>query len=808
MGDSETTHRFEGELPEYDKTTSEDLHREIDDLNELAWALRDTDLQRAQSMAENARALSRSLGSSSVSYDLGLAESLRSLGYLDFRLGNYPRSFSQSLEARQLFESLEHLEGLSDALDIIASVYAGIGNLPDALAATYKQLDAAERARDKKRIANAYNNLAHLYIESDRPDDAIEACHQNLRLATESAYHRNEFLGYANLAISYLQKGEPLTALEHATTALPISRDAGFELFEVYTLNILAEAHLKLEHVANALAYLVQALTLSEHLDAKPVAIQVLSNIAQAHRQQEDFDHALEVLDRGIALAKSIDGKPELVKLHLLASEITEQQGDFATALSHYKQYQGQQAAVLGERADQQLQILQVAHETENAKRQAEVLKQKAKTLQEAHDLLERRVEERTTDLNHTVELLQEEIDERRRVEVELQRLTENLEDRLIARTRELAAFFDLATLNRSGDDFTQILSPAITQILSTGQCHAFCLHLYDSDLQSLQLVTADGLSPRRLSSLQAVPITEPFVTHFHQDGGHWSTTDLRQAELLPEAFKLSGFQSYLGTQLRTQGRTLGWLSCYRRVETNFSLDEISLMVALAEQLAVIIENHRLREQAEAMAVLEERQRLARDLHDSVNQSLYGLTLLARSGAEAAAEDNVDRLQTSLADLETSAFQALREMRLLLFQLRPQALDQVGLVEALMLRLNTIERRSGMTATYEGVDALALPSATEAELYHLAMEALNNALKHAQANHVAVRITVENDQLILAISDDGRGFDLSETSGGLGLQSIRERAAALNAQLAITAEADGGTQIEVCLPVNHSEEER
>ncbi len=417
--------------------------------------------------------------------------------------------------------------------------------------------------------------------------------------------------------------------------------------------------------------------------------------------------------------------------------------------------------------------------------------------LRAMNERLEQQVKARTSNLNTTVTLLQQEVAERQRAETELQRLTQSLEERLVARTRELSAFFDLATLSSSKYSLPQILDPAIAHILDIGQCQAFCIHLLNGEDQTLELITHRNLSPSDAKQVQQIAVAGHFARQIARVGGHIAVADLGSSPLLPPALKLQGFQTYLGAQLRAGGRTQGWLSCYRASGEGFALDEVSLLVALSEQIGVIIENHRLRRQAEATAVLEERQRLARDLHDSVNQSLYGLTLLARSGVEAATEGDTERLRASLSELEKAAFQTLREMRLLLFQLRPLALDQRGLVEALTLRLNAIERRAGIIVAYRGNEAVDLPSEMEEELYYLAMEILNNALKHANATHITVNLTTDAAQLRLAIHDNGCGFDPERASAGLGLQNIRERAERLGARLNITSAPDAGTQVEI-----------
>jgi signal transduction histidine kinase len=216
--------------------------------------------------------------------------------------------------------------------------------------------------------------------------------------------------------------------------------------------------------------------------------------------------------------------------------------------------------------------------------------------------------------------------------------------------------------------------------------------------------------------------------------------------------------------------------------------------------MGMMLETDRLRQDAKSMAVLEERQRLARDLHDSVTQSLYSLSLFSRAGREAAEDGDTDRLRHSLTELERNTLHALREMRLLLYELRPADLEQEGLIRAVELRLNTVERRVGLKLDVQLDELPGMSPSHEVELYHIILEALNNIVKHAAAGRLTLQLTHANGQIHLRIVDDGQGFDPMQTSGGLGLRNIRERVARLDGQLSIASEPSRGTRLEAVIP--------
>lgn len=376
--------------------------------------------------------------------------------------------------------------------------------------------------------------------------------------------------------------------------------------------------------------------------------------------------------------------------------------------------------------------------------------------------------------------------------------LVENLEQHLVARTQELSAFFDLTMLTSSGQDLPEILEPAGSRILEVSHSQAICIHLLTEDHRglhlSIHLNLPDAVGHRRL---QWIPLSGDFGGWFGQTSDPIITTELADDTVVPAELKLSGFQTYLGVQIRVKGKAQGLLSCFRRSARGFVMDEISLLAALAEQVGVIVENQRLRQRIQEMAVLEERQRLARDLHDSVTQSLYSLTLFTRAGREAAEDGDTSRLSENLADLETTALQALRQMRLLLYELRPAILEQEGLVRALDLRFDTVERRAGMQVDYRIEGSIDLPHPAETELYYITIEALNNTLKHAEASRVSVCLCSNHTGFELKITDNGCGFDPTQAHGGLGLRSIRERVERLGGGLEILSAPGSGTQVAV-----------
>jgi len=257
--------------------------------------------------------------------------------------------------------------------------------------------------------------------------------------------------------------------------------------------------------------------------------------------------------------------------------------------------------------------------------------------------------------------------------------------------------------------------------------------------------------------------------------------------------------RSELCVPLKTKEAVIGVLDVQSDRLNAFDESDLAVLQSLAHQAAIAIENARLYEQAQQAATLEERQRLARDLHDSVTQALYGVTLYAEAAARLLSSGEMGMAADHLRELRDSAQEALREMRLLIFELRPSALEKEGLAAALEARLEAVEGRAGLKTDFKVEGEGRLVPEIEEELYRIAQEALNNALKHAQARRITVSLRQDQRTVTLEITDDGIGFDptTARDQGGLGLSGMEERAAQLGARLTVQSRPGEGTTIRV-----------
>ena len=198
--------------------------------------------------------------------------------------------------------------------------------------------------------------------------------------------------------------------------------------------------------------------------------------------------------------------------------------------------------------------------------------------------------------------------------------------------------------------------------------------------------------------------------------------------------------------------------------------------------------------------MLEERHRLARELHDSVTQSLYSQMLMAEAAGDMLSLNLQSRLDSCLVDMKKNSLQTLKEMRLLLFELRPPQIGEQNLAEAIRNRLDAVERRAGLSVSLDVGGKINLPAKVQGELFSVVLEALNNSLKHSGAKSVRVMLLSIDHELQLAVEDDGKGFDpKTNISAGMGITSMQERVKKLGGQLEIGSSPGNGTSVTVKL---------
>jgi signal transduction histidine kinase len=370
-------------------------------------------------------------------------------------------------------------------------------------------------------------------------------------------------------------------------------------------------------------------------------------------------------------------------------------------------------------------------------------------------------------------------IDTLRRIHV-----VEQLEQNIHAREQEIAVLYDLSTYSSEPVELDELLQKSLRRIMKATQCGVGLIFHF----------TKAGEEEEIVSCWPQTGIPEP-VKLFLRESSLPKRPRTGDPYLIISLPPDNAF-ACITVPIHNKGNPECFLRLFGDQQDLHHPEIVHLIISAARQLGLSIDSSLDRKRAEDAIVLEERQRMARNLHDSITQSLYALALSGDVALKALERMEDDRLRSALEDITSSSLQALKEMRLMLFELRPFALEKAGLIEALELRLNTVERRSGMEASLECSDRLQVSDAVEAELYHIISEALNNSLRHSGARAVRVSIRPAVNLIAAEVEDDGVGFDLSSLpQGGIGLNSMSDRVHKLGGNLSIFSRLGHGTRL-------------
>jgi len=381
-----------------------------------------------------------------------------------------------------------------------------------------------------------------------------------------------------------------------------------------------------------------------------------------------------------------------------------------------------------------------------------------------------------------------------------LQESHAHLERKVADRTKELAALNIIAAQVSQSLDLEQVLDNALEEVLEVLGMESGRAFRLEEETAELVSVAHRGLSDEFVHSTMRLPLEASLAG---EAAGVGQPVVRRAASYPPgeirNLVRNEGLQLLLSIPLMVHGRCVGAINVGTRTPRCVEREEIALLSAIGHQIGVAVENARLYEQAQQLAVMKERNRLARDLHDSVTQALFGITLYSEAAARQLLSGEVDLAAGHLCEIQETAQESLREMRLLIFELRLPLLKNEGLAAALQTRLEAVEARVELETAFEAQLDGGLAPEVEEGLYRIALEALNNTIRHAHAQKVSVRLHQNEQSVALEVRDDGVGFDLTRARqcGGFGLRSMEERAARLGGELTVESKAGDGTKIAV-----------
>jgi len=292
-------------------------------------------------------------------------------------------------------------------------------------------------------------------------------------------------------------------------------------------------------------------------------------------------------------------------------------------------------------------------------------------------------------------------------------------------------------------------------------------------------------------------------IAHVARSGETVVVQDTHQdTRVAREITDLEGIRAFMHMPIRLNGEVFGVFSINNLHPNTLGPEEQRVYTSLARRAAIAIRNARLYTQAQGKAALEERQKLARNLHDSVSQAIYGIVLGVRT-ARAQLARHPEQAPAALDFVMSLAEAATAEMRALIFELRPESLEQEGLVAALAKQAAAVRARSGLQLEIELCPEPALSLEAKEALYRVAQEALHNTVKHAGAHKVHLCLQQNGSTVRLEVRDDGVGFDPQrEYPGHLGLVSMRERIERLGGSFWLESSPGAGTTVRAVLKLN------
>lgn len=319
----------------------------------------------------------------------------------------------------------------------------------------------------------------------------------------------------------------------------------------------------------------------------------------------------------------------------------------------------------------------------------------------------------------------------------------------------------------------------------------------------------AEGISDEQWAAIGPTPRQHGMLGAMLREGTPVRLPDIRRDprfEWWPKAHPI--LKDFLGVPITDGATVLGIIFLSnKRTPGGFDEADEELLTLFAAHAAIAITNARLYERGRELTVIEERTRMARELHDAVSQKLFSLRLTARAAA-ALARTDPERAAEAIERVERMAGEALTELRAVIVELRPAELDRHGLVESVRKQAALLDRLHPMTVTFsaegEPPDDRDLAPEIEVAVLRVAQEALHNAVRHARAARIDVRLSHREAALVLEVTDDGVGFDSTGPNGagvhGLGLPSMSDRAQAVGGTLTVSSAPGRGTTVRLEVP--------
>lgn len=355
------------------------------------------------------------------------------------------------------------------------------------------------------------------------------------------------------------------------------------------------------------------------------------------------------------------------------------------------------------------------------------------------------------------------------------------------------------ATRSQNLENF---ISASIQQILHVFKCDSGVVFLVDEEDTALEpqlfLAAHYGLPISPESRINTISPRLPLVAELVETREVVSISDVESDARAASVLGANASGAALFLPMVSENRLIGIMGLLRKSSRPFSEEEATRVISIVEHVANFVSGDRRRQLSIAVA---ERQKLVRDLHDSVTQKLYGLVAFTEAAEAGLEAGSMDMLMRVLPRISENARQSLKEMRLFLHGLQPVDIEREGLEAVLHQRLAAVEGRADIKARFTYEEGIVIPIEKQVALYFIAQEALNNVMKHAKAGSVTVHLSQTRNNIIMDIADDGIGFDPARVNpGGMGIRNMQQRARQVGGNVKIESTPGKGSQIRVTIP--------
>jgi PAS domain S-box-containing protein len=386
------------------------------------------------------------------------------------------------------------------------------------------------------------------------------------------------------------------------------------------------------------------------------------------------------------------------------------------------------------------------------------------------------------------------------------------LEKIVADRTREISALLEINQVATASLDPDLVMKESLKRILDLIDCEMGAIHLLEEEKKKLSLACWQNIPEEIFAEIKILPTKSSLPGKVLDHGEPVIIKDMiKDPATVPAAKRLLDARVYLGLPIRSKKKVVGVLVVIGQAERVFTDEEITLLTSICNQLGIAIENANLHEQAEEYAAAEERQRIAREIHDTIAQGLIGIKMQLEAVESALELGQIESAMERLSQASELASESLSEARNSVWALRSNHQTEKSLAESIQESAANLTTKANLEVSFDLEDDISpINSDLKNDLQKITKESITNALKHAQATQIKIQLKQSNHTVSLSITDNGQGFSVhkkqSSNKGGFGIISMHERIDRHGGNLKISSSPGIGTTVTAIVDISQAGE--